>query len=122
MRPTRHVGLLVLTAFGLAALACVAGHTGAFVLLGLATAVLGMAAVSAMRTQWAAAVAPERRPAATPSAAPAVDGDDLARELRRLHAVHVEKVNEALDEGREDLAQELSDSYADQALELITRR
>jgi hypothetical protein len=73
-----------------------------------------------MRHRWAAAGT------AVPSAAAlavlgAVPADDvLTLRLRRLHDMHVEKVNQAVDEGREDLVRELSDAYADQALRAIT--
>lgn len=122
VRPTRRTGLLVLTAFALAAIACVSGHAAGLVLLVLATAVLGVAAVIAIRAHWAVALAEEPLPPVLPAAPAVRTDDDLAQELRRLHAAHVEKVNGALDEGREDLARELSDAYTDEALELITRR
>ena len=112
----------MLTAFGLAALATVAGHATGLALLGAATVVLGVAAVLVMRAQWHAALAPEPRAVAAPlPGAPAVGDDELTGQLRRLHEAHVEKVNLALDEGREDLVRELADSYTDQALALLTR-
>ncbi len=40
--------------------------------------------------------------------------------LRSLHEEYTQKVNLVLDEGREDLAYQLSDAYADDALRLIT--
>lgn len=45
---------------------------------------------------------------------------DFSERLCRLHEAHVQKVDHALDAGRTDLAQELSDAYADEALLLIT--
>ena len=121
-RPSNRVGILVLAAFGLAALAFVAGHATGLALLIGATAVLGVAAALAMRAHWAAALPVQPRTPASPApAAPAPDGDTVTAELRRLHAAHVEKVNLALDEGREDLARELSDDYTDQALALLVR-
>jgi hypothetical protein len=47
-------------------------------------------------------------------------GDDLTTELARLHDEHVERVNAAVGEGRDDLLQELSDSYVEQAMSLMT--
>jgi hypothetical protein len=120
-RPGR-VGALVLTAFCLAALTAVTGHAVGLALLLVATAVLGVAAALAMREHWAAAAPIEVR-AVSPAAPGTLPGDDdtLTGQLRRLHATHVEKVNLALDEGREDLARELADDYTDRALELLTR-
>lgn len=121
-RPSSRVGVLVATAFVLAGLATVTGHAAGLALLAGATAVLGVAAVLVLRAQWAAAAPPASRSTVSPPAAPAApDGDTVTAELRRLHEVHVEKVNLALDEGREDLARELADSYTDQALALLVR-
>jgi hypothetical protein len=93
---------------------------------GLALAVvviaLGAAAVVARRGRRAAA---RRGHAATSPTFPAADyafvtPDELTERLRALYDDHVEQVNMALSEDREDLVQELSDSYMDQALHLIT--
>ena len=46
--------------------------------------------------------------------------DELTERLRALHAAHVEEVNTALAEGREDLVRESSDRYTDAALVLLT--
>ena len=55
------------------------------------------------------------------TAARYVPGDDeLTARLARLHDEHVEQVNAAVGEGREDLLQELSDSYVEQAMALMT--
>jgi hypothetical protein len=92
----------------------------AAVALALGTLALAGAAAQAMRRQWAAAArntAPSTVAVAAPGAVPA---DVLTLRLRRLHELHAEKVNQAIDEGREDLARELSDAYADQALRAIT--
>ena len=124
-RPGR-IGTLVLTAFGLAALTAVTGHTVGLTLLVAATAVLGVAACLAVLERWAAA-APAGPGSRTAVPAPVIretvpgESDALTCQLRRLHAAHVEKVNVALDGGREQLARELSDDYADQALALLTR-
>jgi hypothetical protein len=120
-----RIGRLVLTAFALAALTAVTGHTVAVCLLVAATAVLGVAAALAVLEHWAAAAPTEPAPL-TATAVRAVretvpdDDDSVNRQLRRLHAAHVEKVNLALDGGRDQLARELSDDYADQALALLT--
>jgi hypothetical protein len=79
--------------------------------------------VLALRARWTAEAL--AAPAAgTPGPdAPGIDAvasDDLTERLRRLHDDHVEAVNMAIGEGREDLAQELSDSYMNQALGMIT--
>jgi hypothetical protein len=120
-RPSRRVGLLVLTAFALAALATVVVHAAGLALLVAATLALGVASAQVMRAQWHAAVPPEPRPVTRPAREDRPSDDELAVRLRELHASHVEKVNLALDEGREDLARELADAYADQALALLTR-
>jgi hypothetical protein len=119
-RPPGRIAALVLTAFVLAALATVTAHALALALLGAATVVLGTAAVTTLHAAWAAAAPVGPRPVPAPAAPPA-DGDSLTGELRRLHAAHLEKVNRALDEGRDDLARELADSYTDQALALLVR-
>jgi quinol-cytochrome oxidoreductase complex cytochrome b subunit len=90
------------------------------VALGVATAALAIAAVQSLRSQWAAAThvpAPSTVALAAPGAVPA---DALTDRLHRLHELHAEKINLALDEGREGLAAELSDTYADEALRAIT--
>jgi hypothetical protein len=122
VRPAAPAGVLVLVAFVLAATAALAGRGTALGLLVLATTALGVAAALTMRATWAASAAPAPRAARTAGAVPAdrLDPDQLTLDLRRLHDEHVEKVNFALDEGREDLALELADEYADQALRLIT--
>jgi hypothetical protein len=117
-RPSRRVALLVLIAFGLAGLAAVA--TGAAALGSTAATVLVLATVSVMRAQWQAADLPEP-PTVAVAASEAPAADNLAVQLRRLHDAHVEEVNLALDEGREDLARELAESYTDQALALLAR-
>ena len=66
-----------------------------------------------------------RRPARQPGpAAPgpevALSGHELTERLRAMHDAHVEEVNLALAEGREDLVRESSDRYTDAALVLLT--
>lgn len=48
-----------------------------------------------------------------------VSGPTIHDRLRDLHEAHVERVNLVLDEDREDLARELADAYADEALAVI---
>jgi hypothetical protein len=48
-----------------------------------------------------------------------VSADDVARRLRDLHELYVDRVNRLLEEGREDLALEVADAYTDEALRLI---
>jgi hypothetical protein len=120
-----RIRALVLTGVSLAVLAAVVGPTADLVVLLLALTSLGAATVLGLRTRRPAVRPAPARPVARASApSPAdpepVTRDDLAERLRTLHEEHVELVNLALSEGREDLVQELSDSYADQALRLIT--
>jgi len=81
------------------------------ILLGAATA-LGLHT----RTATTDATAPSLQAPALD----AVDGGELTVRLTRLHDDHVERVNAAVGEGREDLLQELSDSYVEQAMALMT--
>jgi hypothetical protein len=114
---------LALAVLALAVLAVVAVGSAGTVLAVLAIVLLGAAAVLGLRSHWASA-APDAVPAATGVRAPVappetVAPDQLTERLRRLHDEHVELVNMAVAEGREDLVQELSDSYVNQALGLI---
>jgi hypothetical protein len=121
--PRGRILTLVVTGLVLGVAAAASDRT-----TGLALAVvviaLGAAAVVARRGRRAAA---RRGPghAATSPTFPAADyefvtPDELTERLRALYDDHVEQVNMALSEDREDLVQELSDSYMDQALHLIT--
>jgi hypothetical protein len=75
----------------------------------------GAAAALGIRT---AAPAPTLPALPAPGAA---DADvELTAQLRQLHDDHVERANAAVAEGREDLLQELSDSYVEQAMALMT--
>ena len=124
----RHgrIRALVLTSFSLAVLTAVVG--GATGLLVLAVAATGLAAAAVLvrrASRGATSSAPARarigRTVFPAAVAPAsVDPEDLTASLRRLHDDHVEQVNMALAEGREDLVQELADSYMDESLALIT--
>jgi hypothetical protein len=114
----------VLTGVSLAVLAAVVG--GATGLLVLAVAATALALARGLRPRRATAVpapsgpGPDRTAIPSAVAALPVDPEDLTIRLRRLHEDHVERVNMALAEGREDLVRELSDSYMDQSLTLIT--
>jgi predicted AAA+ superfamily ATPase len=48
-----------------------------------------------------------------------VSGDGTSRRLRELHESYADRVNRLLEVGREDLAMELADAYAEEALRLI---
>ena len=81
--------------------------------------VLGAAAALGVHTRSATSDAP----AVTARALEGVDGiggGELTARLTRLHDDHVERVNAAVGEGREDLVQGLSDSYVEQAMALMT--
>lgn len=80
--------------------------------------VLGAAAALGVHSRSATPAAPA--PAPTAPAPDAVDGGELSARLTRLHDDHVERVNAAVGEGREDMLQELSDSYVEQAMTLMT--
>jgi hypothetical protein len=104
----------------LAVLAVLGGGTG---LVALAVVTLGTAAVLCRRAgHGSPRPAPSRLRTAplTSIAAEPVEPEDLTARLRRLHDDHVEQVNMALAEDREDLVQELSDNYMDESLALIT--
>jgi hypothetical protein len=88
------------------------------VTLGVAVVALLLAGVFGLRAQW--------RTLQEEGAliAPVVEPSDLAAELtarlRRLREDHVARVDAALDDGRPDVARELTDSYIDAALQAIT--
>jgi hypothetical protein len=115
---------LLLTGLALALLAVMIGPSAVVVLALAAAVALGSAAVVGRRHRRTAAAATVI--AAVPVPAPPLADPETATEdalterLRRLHEDTVEQVNMALEEGRDDLAQELSDSYMDQSLALIT--
>jgi hypothetical protein len=99
------------------------GRVRALVLTGLSMVIL--AAVVGRRTRRpAAAATPASSVIATGGLSPAdteaVTPESLTERLRALYDDHVEKLNLALEEGREDLAREVSDSYMDESLRLIT--
>ncbi|HEV7875042.1 MAG TPA: hypothetical protein VGP00_00095 [Nocardioides sp.] len=121
--PQGPIRALALTGLSMALLAALVGPTAAFVVLSLAAIALGSAAVLGRRARRAATTTPIGSAAPTAGLSPAdteaVTPDVLTERLRVLYDDHVEKVNMALGEGREDLVQELSDSYMDEALSLI---
>jgi hypothetical protein len=121
----RPVRLLLAASLALAVVAVVVAPALAAVALGAAVTALALVSGVALANRWAAAdPAAVRAPVTTlaPSA-PAADelpADALADELRALRDSYVERTNQAVAEGREDLVQELCDEYADRALALIT--
>jgi hypothetical protein len=122
----RHgrIRALVLAGLALGILAWVAdGTAGLAVVLGMTA--LGAAGYLGMRSGRVGARPDADGPILLAPASMAADDesvtpDELTERLRRLYDDHVEQVNMALSEDREDLVQELSDSYMDQALRLIT--
>ena len=124
VRTSRTVGFLVAGAFALAVLTTLFDRSAAPLALVLVIAALAAAAVLAVRARWAA-TAPGTD--AAPVARPVVWSDDvvaddtLALQLRELHDFHIEQVNSAVAQGRMDLVADLSDSYAEEALALLTR-
>ena len=119
-----RIRALVLMTVALAVLTFVADGAASLVFV-LAVTALGTAGLLILHAHSAAAAPVAKTPAAPPATAPAADVDplaqvDLTERLRRLYDEHVEQLNMAVAEDRLDLVQELSDSYMDQALRLIT--
>ncbi len=54
------------------------------------------------------------------SGEPGQAGEPIEQYLERLHEQYTLLVNTAVEEGREDLAEAFSDTYADEALRAIT--
>jgi hypothetical protein len=127
--PDSRIRLLLLTAAVLGIAAAVLGDAPGVLAFVLAVGALGAASALALRDRWTAlqpddaglltGSAPEL-PAWTPAQADSPYDTALTADLRRLYADHVEQLNLALAEGREDLARELSDAYPDRALALLT--
>jgi hypothetical protein len=119
-----RIRALVLTSLSLAVLAVEVGTPAALLVLALAGTGLGAAAVLGLRARSAAVPAPAgpgtRTSVPIPVASEPTGSEDLTARLRQLHDDHVEMVNLAVSEGREDLVQELADSYTEQALGLMT--
>jgi hypothetical protein len=121
--PRGRILTLVVTGLVLGAAAWAADRTAGLALAVIVIA-LGAATLVARRGRRASARW-DRGHAATTPASPTADDefvtpDELTERLRKLYEDHVEQVNMALGEDREDLVQDLSDSYVDQALRLIT--
>jgi hypothetical protein len=124
-----RIRALVLMTEALTVLAFVADGAASLVLV-LAVTALGTAGLLVLHARSSAAAPRQDAPLAmpptmTPTMAPAADVDplsqiELTERLRQLYDEHVEQLNMALAEDRLDLVQELSDSYMDQALRLIT--
>jgi hypothetical protein len=122
-RPARRIVLLLFAAAVLAACAALLGSTAGLAVLLVAAAALFAAAVVAARASWTEALTPEAAQPVSlwPSAVDdRVPLDGLTARLQRLQQRSAENVTRALDDGREDLARELSDIYADEALRAIT--
>ena len=120
-RSVRRILPLLVAAAVLAACAAVLGPTAGLALLLAASAALLAAAVVGARAHWTVALA-TGSPAAAPLGSPLeqIPGDVLGLQLRGLQERTADKVSRALEDGREDLARELSDAYADDALRAIT--
>jgi hypothetical protein len=120
-RPARRVVPLLLAAGALSACAAVLGATAGLAVLLVAAATLLAASVVGFRAHWTSVLAADSTPAA-PLGSPveAVPGDLLGLRLRGLQQRSAAKVTLALEEGREDLAREICDAYADEALHAIT--
>jgi len=105
---------LVLVGLVLAVLAVVTDGTAGLALV-LTTSALSAAGLLALRADRVA-----ETPARTTADVDPLTPTDVTECLRRLYDDHVEQINMALAEDRDDLVQELSDSYMDQSLRLIT--
>ena len=120
-----RIRALVLMTVALTVLAFVADGAASLLLV-LAVTALGSAGLLVLHARSAVAAPRQDAPLTMPAAmTPATDVDplaqvDLTERLRRLYDEHVEQLNMAVAEDRLDLVQELSDSYMDQALRLIT--
>jgi flagellar motor component MotA len=121
--PRGRILTLVLTGLVVGVVVSAADHTAGLALAVVVT-VLGAVAFRLLRSRRTPARRDRARVATTPTFFAADDAsstpDELTQLLRRLYDDHVEQVNMALSEDREDLAQQLSDDYIDQALRLIT--
>jgi hypothetical protein len=119
-----RIRALVLTSALVPVLAAVAGLASGLLVLAFAASALGATAVLHRRARRDAAHPAASGPAPAWTAQAVTSSslvpDDLTSQLRRLHDDHVERVNQAVGEGRNDLAQELSDDYMDASLALIT--
>jgi hypothetical protein len=119
-RPARRILPFLAVSAVLAACAATLGPTAGLAVLLVATTALIAAAVVGFRAHWTTAMATDAVAAPISSPLERVPGDVLAVQLSGLQQRTADKVNRALQDGREDLARELSDSYADDALRAIT--
>lgn len=123
-RGARRTVPFLVAAVALAASAAWLGPTAGLACLLAASAALLVAAVLGMRAHWRAALAADAADteAAAPVGSPleSVPGDVLGLQLRGLQERTAEQLRRALEDGRTDLAREISDAYADDALRAIT--
>lgn len=119
--PGRPARALVATALVLAVCAALLPQAAGVVFLALAVAALAAASALALRAGWRAGDRPLGGDVVVRSAVQGelISEDALTEQLRLLNERYVEKVNEAIDHDRPELAQELSDAYADDALRLM---
>ena len=121
--PRGRILTLVLTGLVVGVVVSAADRTAGLA-LALVVTVLGTAGFRLLRSHRTPARRDRQRAATTPTFLAAdvanVTPDELTERLRRLYDDHVEQVNMALGEDREDLVQQLSDDYMDQALRLMT--
>ena len=121
--PRGRIPTLVLTGLVVGAVVSAADRTAGLA-LAVAVTVLGAVALHRLRSRRTPARRGRERVASMPAvvAADVASGtpDELTELLRRLYDDHVEQLNMALSEDREDLVQQLSDDYMDQALRLMT--
>lgn len=113
-----RIRALVLTSLALGALAWLADGATTLVVVP-ALAALCAAALLRARAGEAASTS-SAVPAPTEFDADTFAPDDVTERLRSLYDDHVEQLNMAVAEDRYDLVEELSDSYMDEALRLIT--
>jgi hypothetical protein len=130
-RRPHGAGIWLALAAGWMAAACVLPGAAGLAALVVGVTALAASGVVAVRRQWhtveaeSALIAPAVDDA-TEDTNDAVAADaaahaaELDRRLRRLREQHVARVDAALDEGRTDLAQELSDAYYDASLRALT--
>jgi hypothetical protein len=122
-RLIRRIVPLLLAAAVLAGCAVALGSTAGLAVLLVAASVLLAAAVVGLRAHWTETLAAEATPPVSlwPTAFDDhVPADRLTAQLQRLHERSAQDVTRALDDGRDALARELSDTYTDEALRAIT--
>jgi hypothetical protein len=121
--PRGRILTLVLTGLVVGVVVSAADRTAGLV-LAVAVTVLGTVALHSLRSHRVPARSDRDRVVTTPTFVATDDAsvtpDELTERLRRLYDDHVEQLNMALSEDREDLVQQLSEDYMDQSLRLIT--